>query len=187
MHEDQQKLKPSAEQTLVNFLIESAERGFPQTLHQIENFANLIRQSRLGPECEKVRENWVGRFLDRHRKILQTHWSKPLDTQHAQAMNPQAKKDWFELVKKYVVDVGILPENLYGMDETGCLPSDQGTQKVVGGRGVKTMHKTGGADRENVMALVTICADGTALHPTIIFKAKRFNGQWANNNVSKAS
>ena len=44
MHEDQQKLKPSAEQTLVNFLIESAERGFPQTLHQIESFANLIRR-----------------------------------------------------------------------------------------------------------------------------------------------
>ena len=186
-HKDQQKLKPSEEQTLVNFLIESAERGFPQTLHQIENFANLIRQSRLGPECEKVGENWVGRFLDRHREILQTHWSKPLDTQRARAMNPQAKKEWFELVKKYVVDVGILPENLYGMDETGCPPSDQGTQKVVGGRGVKTMHKTGGADRENVTALVTICADGTALHLTIIFKAKRFNGQWANNNVSKAS
>ena len=42
-------------------------------------------------------------------------------------------------------------------------------QKVVGGWGVKTMHRTGGADQENVTALVTICADGTALHPTIIF------------------
>jgi len=102
-------------------------------------------------------------------------------------MNPEAKRELFELVKKYVVDLGILPENLYGMDETGCPPSDQGTQKVVGSRGVKTMHKTEGADWENVTALVTICTDGTALHPTIIFKAKRFNGQWANDNVSKAS
>ena len=129
MHEDQQKLKPSEEQTLVNFLIESAERGFPQTLHQIENFAKLIRQSRLGPEYEKVGENWVGRFLDRHREILQTHWSKPLDTQHARAMNPQAKKEWFELVKKYVVDVGILPENLYGMDETDVRPRIKGLRR----------------------------------------------------------
>ena len=177
MHEDQQKLKPSKEQTLVNFLIESAECGFFQTLHQIKNFVNLIWQSRLGLECEKVRENWVGRFLDQHCEIIQTHWSKPLDTQCARAMNPQAKKQWFKLVKKYVVDVGILPENLYGMDETGCPPLDQGTQKVVGGRGVKTMHKTGGADWENVTALVMICADGTALHSNIIFKAKRFNGK----------
>jgi hypothetical protein len=90
-HKAQQKLKPSEELVLVNFLNESAERGFPQTLSQIENFANLIRQSRLGTECEKVGESWVGRFLDGHRKILQTHWSKPLDTQRAQAMNPEAK------------------------------------------------------------------------------------------------
>lgn len=187
MHEAQQKLKPSEEQVLINFLNESAERGFPQDLTQITNVANLIRQSRLGTACEKVGESWVGRFLDRHREVLQTHWSKPLDTQRACVMNPEAKKEWFELVKKYVVDLGILPENLYGMDETGCPSSDQGTHKVVGGRGVKTLHKTGGADKENATALVTICADGTALHPTIIFKAKRFNGQWAKDNVSKAS
>jgi len=84
-------------------------------------------------ECEKVGESWVGIFLDRHHEILQTHWSKPLDTQCVQAINPEAKKKWFEIVKKYIVDLGILPENLYGMDETGCPLSDQGTQRVVGG------------------------------------------------------
>ena len=62
MHKGQQKLKPSEKWTLVNFLIESAECGFPQTLLQIENFANFIQHSRLGTECEKVLENWVGRF-----------------------------------------------------------------------------------------------------------------------------
>jgi hypothetical protein len=73
------------------------------------------------------------------------------------------------------------------MDETGCPSLDQGTHKIVGGQGVKTLHKAGGTDRENVMALITIHADGTALHPTIIFKARCFNGQWAKDNVSKAS
>ena len=102
-------------------------------------------------------------------------------------MNPKAKKGWFELVKKFVVDLGIKPENLYGMDETGCPASDQGTRKVVGGRGTKTQHKQGGADRENMTVIITICADGTALHPTIIFKAARFNSAWRENNVSKAS
>lgn len=48
-------------------------------------------------------------------------------------MNLEAKREWFKLVKKYIVDLGILLENLYGMDETGCSPLDQGTQKVVGG------------------------------------------------------
>jgi hypothetical protein len=31
-------------------------------------------------------------------------------------MNPEAKKEWFEPVEKYVVDLGILPENLYCID-----------------------------------------------------------------------
>jgi hypothetical protein len=48
-------------------------------------------------------------------------------------------------------------------------------------------HKQGGADRENVTALVTICADGTVLQPTIIFKGQNFMQKWQQDNVSGAS
>jgi hypothetical protein len=129
----------------------------------------------------------VARFLDRHREALQTHWSKPLDMQRARALNPEAVKEWFELVCKFVLEAGIRPEDLYAMDETGCPPSDQGTQWVVGGRGVKTQHKQGGANRENVTAIVTICADGSVMHPTIIFKGQNFMTGWLNDNVADAS
>ena len=37
-HKAQQKLTPSEEEVLVNFLNESADCGFPQTLHNIENY-----------------------------------------------------------------------------------------------------------------------------------------------------
>jgi len=52
---------------------------------------------------------------------------------------------------------------------------------------MKTQHKQGGADRENVTAIVTICADGTTLRPTIIFKGQNFMTKWAENNVANAS
>ena len=147
----------------------------------------MICRNRLGAECEDVGESWVGRFLDCHQDILQTHWSKPLDTQRAHAMNLEAKKKWFELVEEFVVKPGIKPENLYGMDKTGCPLSDQGTEHLIGECGAKTQHAQGGADRENVTALVTICANGTVLRPMIIFKAKNFRSSWGNNNVSGAS
>jgi hypothetical protein len=118
--------------------------------------------------------------------VIHTVWSKPLDTQRAGAMNPEAKRKWFELVEEFVVKAGIAPENLYAMDETGCPPSDQGTERVVGSRGTKTQHKQGGADRENVTALVTICGDGSVLKPTIIFKGQNFMRKWGGNNVSGA-
>ena len=102
-------------------------------------------------------------------------------------MKPEAKKSWFELVKKYVVDLEIRPEDLYAMDKTGCPPSDQGTRRVVSRRGTKTQHKQGSANRENVTSIVTICANGTALQLTVIFKGKKFQSRWNGNNVFNTS
>jgi hypothetical protein len=186
-HEDLQKLTPSEEAVVVAFVSESADRGFPASLRNLEQYANLVRQSRLGPACEPVGESWVARFLDRHRDVLQTHWSRPLDTQRARALNPDTKGRWFELVEEFVVKAGIRPEDIYGMDESGFPPSDQGVRRVVGRRGTKTQHAQGGANRENVTALVTICADGTTTRPMIIFKAQNFQARWRNNNVAEAS
>ena len=73
------------------------------------------------------------------------------------------------------------------MDESGFPPSHGGVERVVGRRGAKAQHKIGSANRENVTALVTICADGTALKPTIIFKGQRFQANWMKNNLSDAS
>ncbi|KAJ6563093.1 hypothetical protein DFH09DRAFT_920423 [Mycena vulgaris] len=71
---------------------------------------------------------------------------------------------------------------IYGMDESGFPPSDQGRQRVVGRRGTKTQHKSGSANRENVTVLVTICADETTLKPTIIFKGHIFLQKWGQDN-----
>ena len=79
-HEDLQKLTPPEETVLVNFLNESAARGFPQTPQNVTLYANMIRRNCLGAECEDVGVSRVGRFLDRHRDILQTHWSKSFPT-----------------------------------------------------------------------------------------------------------
>ena len=88
-HQALQRLTPAEEAILVDFLNESEERGLPQSLTQ---YANLIRRGRLGADCGEVGDFWAGRFLDRHRDVLQTHWSKPLGTQRAQSMNPEAMK-----------------------------------------------------------------------------------------------
>jgi hypothetical protein len=132
-HEDQQKLAAAEEAVLVDFLMQSTDRGFPQSCRNIVQYANLIHNNRLGKDCTQIGDTWVGQFLERHRDTLQMHWSKPLDTQRAQSMNPEAKKKWFELLEEFVVKAGIRPEDLYGMDETGCPPSDQGTERVCGG------------------------------------------------------
>jgi hypothetical protein len=186
-----QKLTIAEEQVIVDFAAQSADRGIPLTHKAVENAANEILRSRLGNDFKPVGVNWCQRFLTRHRDVLQTHWSKPLDTQRAQALNPATVGDWFDLLEKHAV-VGkdgrlVQKEDIYAMDETGNTPGDQGTHRVIGRRGTKTQHKQGGADRENVTSIVTICADGTALPPTVIFKGKNIMKKWGDNNVAAAS
>ncbi|PCH42786.1 DDE-domain-containing protein, partial [Wolfiporia cocos MD-104 SS10] len=72
-------------------------------------------------------------------------------------------------------------EDIYGMDESGFPPSSQGRIRVIGAWGTKTQHKQGGGVRTNVTALVTICADGSALDPMIIFKGKNFIFAYSEN------
>jgi hypothetical protein len=114
-------------------------------------------------------------------------FSKPLDTVCAHALNPTIVCHWFnEVVKKQYLDRRILPKNSYGMDESGFPPEASHTRQVVWRQGTKTQHKQGTANWENVTALVMICADGTVLRPTIIFKGKNFVKSWRNDNVAQA-
>jgi hypothetical protein len=179
------KLTPPEEEVLKGFILESAERGFPMTLKQIHDYANLILCNRLGDAYKPIGERWTGRFPEWHRDELQTHWSKPLDTQQARGMTPEAKKQWFELVEEFVVKAG-RKEDTYSMDETACPPTDSGTHRIVGARGTKTQHLQGSADRKNVTAIAMICADGTTLHLTIIYKGQNFMKKWAKDNVAGA-
>ncbi|KAJ3499646.1 hypothetical protein NMY22_g19492 [Coprinellus aureogranulatus] len=149
---------------------------------EIEQYANVLRQAKLGTECEPVGKTWVFRFLDRHRDVLQPHWSKPLDTQRANSLNPISVQSWFEVIKKFIVDAGIKPHNTYGMDESGCPLAYPGKERVVGARGTKMQHKQGGADRENVTALVAICADGSTTRVLLIFKGKNIKESWVTGN-----
>jgi Tc5 transposase DNA-binding domain len=181
-----QKLSPAEERVLLDHILASADRGFPMTFSTVVAHANCILKSRNG-EAINPESNWVHRFRDRHNDELQAHWSKPLDTQRAQSLNPAAVEAWFGLVKEFVADKNIRKEDIYGMDESGFPPSDQGTQRVLGRRGTKTQHKQGSGERENVTAIVCICADGTVLRPAIIYKGKNMMAKYGENNVSGAS
>jgi hypothetical protein len=185
-----QKILAAEEHLMVHFLLESAKRGFPLSHEQIQNYANTIIERRKGesfePAKDKVGHQWIFRFLDRHHNKLQTHWGKGLDTQRAKALNPSNVNHWFSLVEEHITNKDIRPEDIYGMDESGFPLTNTQSCHCVGPRGAKLQHTAGSADRENVTGIVTICADGTALCPTIIFKGQNFMQKWGDNNIAHA-
>lgn len=185
---NRQKLTPKEEDILVELILASAEAGFPLQKKDVEMFAEAILATRLpadSPEA-KVGTNWYFNFCDRHHKRIQALWSSPLDSQRANCLNPANVKEWFEKIKKYVVELGIPPELIFGMDESGFPHGNVAIRRVLGARGTKTQHRQGGADRENVTAIVTICADGTSVRPMIIYKGKQFRNAWFEGNTESA-
>jgi hypothetical protein len=181
-----QKLSPPEERVVIDHICASADRGFPLAHKAVVAHANAIIEARNGETIDPD-SNWIDRFISRHRQELQAHWSRPLDTQRARALNPAAVSHWFGLVKEHIADPDIRPEDVYGMDESGFALGDQGRQRVIGRRGTKVQHKQGGGDKENVTVIVTICADGTYLKPTIIMKGQNIQKKWGENNIAGAS
>ena len=78
---EKQRLTLVEEHVVVDFCLESADQGFPLTHDNVYKSADNILSAHLGSEHESLGLNWVDTFLNRHHDELQTHWSKPLDTQ----------------------------------------------------------------------------------------------------------
>ncbi|KAF9017945.1 hypothetical protein BDZ89DRAFT_888092, partial [Hymenopellis radicata] len=64
---DKQLLTPKKESTLVSFILESAEHGFPIERKEIEMFADAVLETRTE---ERIRKFWYYRFMDHHHDRL---------------------------------------------------------------------------------------------------------------------
>ncbi|KAL0058805.1 hypothetical protein AAF712_014488 [Marasmius tenuissimus] len=79
------------------------------------------------------------------------------------------------------------PECIYSANESGFMENDGIKIHIIGSSSKKMQHKQGGGSRENTTVIVTICADGTALTPTVIFKGTHFKVNWDQENPTNAS
>ncbi|EJD39463.1 DDE-domain-containing protein, partial [Auricularia subglabra TFB-10046 SS5] len=77
------------------------------------------------------------------------------------------------------------------MDESGFQISVLMRRMVTGGKTAagpkkKIQHAQSGSNRELVSVIATICADGTAVTPAVIFQGKNLMSSWVVNNPLKA-
>ena len=108
----------------------------------IKAHVNKICQARLGGVFPKmgIGLNWVDQFLKRHANHIQTYQAHPLKALHGKAVNEYTYQNYFDILKHvfYTGDDGelLLPENIYGSDETGFRTGEGSlNQKVVGPTG----------------------------------------------------
>ena len=70
------------------------------------------------------------------------------------------------------------PENIYKFDEKGFVLGQSLRCRVVCRRGRKNPKYVQPGSREMVTVIETICADGTALQPFLIYKGKQHLAGW---------
>jgi len=166
---DQRKLTTQQEIELVKYIEELTARRLPPTRHMVRNFASAVAQS----PCS---DSWVTRFLNRHRDQLTSQWATGMDSNRHNAESEYKYKLYFDMLQQKIVEYEIEPAHTYNMDEKGFAIGVLGRTKRIFSRRqwekkeVRQARQDG--NREWVSVLASICADGTALPPGIIFASK---------------
>jgi len=183
----QQKIRPDEEELLVEYLRETARRGFPDTLKRATRRANEILRMRSGDPDVAVGQHWLDRFMDRHHDELRCYWSTTLTTVRGGALNEGVVDDWIELLRKTVTDYGIEADCIFSMDETCCF-LDKSTHKTrhIGSSSQLQQMALRDEVRDTVTIIPIISAGGMVFPPTVIFKGQRLRDRDSLSNPLNA-
>ncbi|CAK5281220.1 unnamed protein product [Mycena citricolor] len=179
-HATQQALSPAQEKILVEWIKIKGKQGVPMSLPTVANAGSVIIDRPLG-------KTWAQRFKARHSDQLKVVWTQKLESCRARQLNPNTVNPYFDMLEETIHTYSIKCSNIYNMDEKGIQLGDSGRTKVLADRDQKQVRKISDGDQELVTVLESVCADGTALAPTVIFKGVRRDLRWGENNPSNAS
>ena len=177
-------LTAEEEENIINFAIEVAQRGFPLSPRRLKDHCEAVLQHRLGKNFPEggLGRDWGNCFITKHHNRIGMYWSSALDGSHGRAVNLVTKEEYFRILKEVREKYNIPDELVYGADETGIQLGIGVTEWVIGPAEAKIQHQQQSGTRENITVLPTICADGTSLAPTVIYKGEAFQTKWLQDN-----
>jgi hypothetical protein len=94
--------------------------------------------------------------------------------------------EYFEILQKIIEDNQIPPENIYNMDEKGIQMGVGKRTLVLVDWDQKTVQQVEDGNRKLVTVIKCVSADGSVLHPSVIYKGKRRDLEWGRDNPCKA-
>ena len=177
-HVGEQLLSEAQEEILVKWVKVQGRRGIPLTYASVAQCANAISGKQVG-------ESWPKRFCRRHPN-LKMKKATGLEKAHAKALNQFAVNEFFDMLADVMKEFNILPENLYNMDEKGIQLGIGARITAMVDRDQRTVYSIEDGNRELVTVIETVCADGSVLHPSVIFQGLRRNAEWGRENPCNA-
>ncbi|CAL4130810.1 unnamed protein product, partial [Meganyctiphanes norvegica] len=177
-------LTAAKEQLLVNFIKDTALRSMPVTKQTlIEAVKEILKGVENGHDREyqvpaSNFEGWYKGFRKRHPNLV-IRTPETL-TWERRNLSVVMIKQWFSDVKSYLNDNGLSdiledPTRIFNLDEAG-FALDSGTGEVICIKGNKNCFvEQSNAYKINITILSTVCADGVAVPPFIIYPRRRIS------------
>ncbi|KNG45663.1 pogo transposable [Stemphylium lycopersici] len=165
---NQRALSSQQEQVLIKHIEELTARRIPPTRDMIRNFASAIAR-------KEVSEAWVTRFINRNKDTVIPKWASAMDAVRHKADSYTKYRMYFDLIHETIARFNVKASNTYNMDEKGFMIGILGRSKRIFDKRMWEKKEVTAAlqdgERGFVTCLATICANGSALPPGLIFAA----------------
>ena len=115
-HQHQQRLTPSQEDFLVEWILDEDARVCPPSHARTREMATRIL--RMNGDTQPLGRLWVSHFIKRQPRIASII-GKKLDAQRADAATPEQVRAFLELFERTRIRLNIRTEDTWNMDETG--------------------------------------------------------------------
>ena len=173
------RLNVDEEAPICEYIERLAHMFIPPRKFMVVAFANSILHANAqadGVEYLPVSCKWLARFLKRHSEFHVTKM-KVIDRKRALVADADRLEEWFRRYAATREENGILPSNVWNMDETGFQIAQGSNQTVV----VPADDHLNGhqprlaipENRELVTVIEAISANGNYIDPYLIFKGKK--------------
>ncbi|KAJ3510026.1 hypothetical protein NLJ89_g4908 [Agrocybe chaxingu] len=173
-HEKEKKLSTACEEALVEWVKSMGRRNVPLHPSAVAEHACVISGVDIG-------ETWIRRFRACHPD-LKAKWTTGMEKCRAGAVNENEVTNFYDEYNQLVKDYNIKPENIYNMDEKGCQLGIGASVKALIDKKQKDCQMIEDGNRELITVIECVCADGTAIPPSVVFRGKRRDLEWGRDN-----
>ncbi|KAF2176049.1 DDE-domain-containing protein [Zopfia rhizophila CBS 207.26] len=167
-------LTKEQENNLISYIRKLTAMSLPPTNAMVENFIHDLTG-------HWVHKDFVTGWWKKHSDILGSSYLTLIDLQRIKADNNFLYGRYFDFVKKKIAEYDIQPHNMYNMDEKGFLIKVLNKQKRIYCKSDYQSGKLKGAgqdgNRDWIIVLASICADGSYLPPALIYQGQLGNVQ----------
>ena len=176
-------LSQEVENHIAEWAISMSHRGFPRRSSELKSVVKEYLD-KSGLRIKQFKDNrpgktWFYGFLRPHPRIA-TKKAEALEMTRAMACSEDRIKRWYNGFSDFCKENGIVSASqIYNADESGFALQPGSNNKVCTDRFILRPMKVAGNSRASITTMHCICADGTHIPPSILFKGQQLNPEYA--------